>query len=146
MSGHLSARQMDACLIGEINPETETHLRQCERCRTQLESTRATLSSFGQSVSIWSDSQLPPNRPGEWNAAGRSLRFPLLAWDAVIAIAVCVLLVFALRWHQPRPVVSDPAADAALLTRIDAEVSRAVPAPMEPLTEFVVDQRQPVKE
>jgi hypothetical protein len=56
---------------------------------------------------------------------------------ALVAVALCLLLAFSLSWSRKIQPAAPSTSDAALLSQIDAEVSRSVPGPMEPLTEFV---------
>jgi hypothetical protein len=131
MSGHLQAEQIDACLLGEGTREAEQHLHDCAVCQGEVNRLREAFSSFRDSVH-----QLASSPNAGWT--------PLRSWTpvsrfslAVIAFAVCLVVVFLLPWHSSRQSATQAAADAALLTRIDAEVSRTVPSPMEPLTEFL---------
>ena len=55
---------------------------------------------------------------------------------AIVAVA-CLVLALLFPRQKSQPIAPSP-ADAALLSEIDAEVSRTVPGPMEPLTEFVL--------
>ena len=131
MSGHLSANQIDACLLGEATRETEQHLRDCAVCQGEVNRVREAFASFRDSLHQLASSPNAGWRPSRsWT--------PVSRWSlAVIAVAVCLLIVFSLPWRSSRQSATQAAADAALLSQIDAEVSRTVPSPMEPLTEFL---------
>jgi hypothetical protein len=55
----------------------------------------------------------------------------------MVAVA-CLVLALLFPRQKIQPVPPSP-ADAALLSEIDAEVSRTVPGPMEPLAELVLN-------
>jgi hypothetical protein len=139
MNRHLSSEQISQWMAGERTPDQEVHLQKCPRCAAELADLEATMRSFGDSVRRWSE-----QRSG---AAPQSLRHVLLGHSRTIrpmrwALAVAALLI-AVAIPFYRSAMNEQhqqelaKADAALLEQIDAEVSRAVPPPMEPLIELV---------
>jgi hypothetical protein len=138
MSEHFSARQFDECLAGETNLDTNRHLRECTVCRAELARQREPFLNFGHSVRAWTDEQLPARARIDWESKPARHWTPFSRLSlAVVAVALCLLLAFSLPWSRKIQPVGPSASDAALLSQIDAEVSRSVPGPMEPLTEFV---------
>lgn len=138
MSGHLSARQIDECMLGQPGVETERHLRECARCQAELARLREAFGAFRHSVHHWTEAQLPGHSYLDWTAkpARTWTLFSRLSF-AVVAVALCLLVAFSLPWRRTISPATQSAADAALLSQIDAEVSRTVPTPMEPLTKLV---------
>ena len=100
----------------------------------------AALGLFRDSVRHWSDEQVRVFRPlaptrgsREYPARPLPVRWALVAATLLILAAVPVY-----RNVQDRQRQAEIArADALLLEQVDAEVSRAVPRPMEPLVKLV---------
>jgi len=89
------------------------------------------LLGFRGSVRQWSDEQGNPSLEFRTSSAKPQRWIRGACW----AFAALILCVFA--GHLIPQGVSREAADAALLQRIDQEVSRTVPGAMQPLTELV---------
>ncbi len=100
----------------------------------------AALELFRGSVRHWSGRQRraePPAigsiSPGRWGSSIQPMRWALAAAALLVLAAVPVY-----RSVQDRQRQAEIArADALLLEQVDAEVSRAVPRPMEPLAKLV---------
>ena len=140
MSRHLSSREVSQWMIGERTPQQEQHVRQCSQCGAELTRLEASLALFRGSVRNWSDGQsraeppamgsILPVRRGSW---AQPLRWALVAAALLVLAAVPIY-----RNVQDRQRQAEIArADALLLEQVDAEVSRAVPRPMEPLAKLV---------
>jgi hypothetical protein len=140
MSQHLSSLEVSQWMIGERTPQQEQHVRQCSQCSAELARLEASLALFRGSVRHWSDRQsrvprpLAPTRRSRWYPA----RPHPMRW-ALVAAALLVLAAAPIyRNAQDRQRQAEIArADALLLEQVDAEVSRAVPRPMEPLVKLV---------
>ena len=140
MSQHLSSREVSQWIIGERTPQQEQHVRQCSECGAELARMEAALGLFRGSMRHWSSRQsraeppamgsILPVRRGSW---AQPLRWALVAAALLVLAAVPVY-----RNVQERQRQAEIArADALLLEQVDAEVSRAVPRPMEPLAKLV---------
>ena len=131
--GHLNEDQFSACLAGETSPAADRHLRDCAACRAELESFEATLADFRGAVRAWSEDRAGALRTSAAVTAnprhGRQLIWAV-ALAALFAIASLVLP----RFERER----SAGIDAALLNRVDAQVSRSVPSSLEPLTRLVI--------
>ena len=140
MSQHLSSRQISQWMIGERSPQQEQHVRQCSECGAELARMEAALALFRGSVRHWSSRQVRIPRP--LAPTRRSRGYPARPLPMRWALAAVALLVLAAvpvyRNVQDRQRQAELArADALLLEQVDAEVSRAVPRPMEPLVKLV---------
>jgi maltooligosyltrehalose synthase len=99
----------------------------------------AALALFRGSVRDWSDGQRraePPAMGSILPARGR--RTHPMRWALLAAVLLVLAAVPVYRTVQDRQRQAEIArADALLLEQVDAEVSRAVPRPMEPLATLV---------
>ena len=139
MSQHLSSRQISQWMIGERSPQQEQHVRQCSRCGAELARLEASLALFRGSVRHWSgrQSRAEPPAIGSISPVRRGSRIQPVRW-ALVAAALLVLAAIPIyRNAQDRRQAEIARADAQLLEQVDAEVSRAVPRPMEPLVKLV---------
>jgi hypothetical protein len=153
MNRHL--REEDFCrwIAGERSREAEQHVVNCAECRAHAALMSGVLGGFHDHVHERSEQRLagygafPRGATGTGNRDTRGW-FGLL-WGKLPVAALLALFVAAvawLPWHASRssrlaenPAVNVPAAsdDVALLKRVDAEVSRTVPGPMEPLAALI---------
>ena len=140
MSQHLSSPEVSQWMIGERTPQQEQHVRQCPECGAELARMEAALGLFRGSVRHWSDRQVRVPRPltptrGSRGYPARPLpvRWALAAATLLLLAAVPIYRNVQVRQRQAEIAT----ADALLLEQVDAEVSRAVPRPMEPLAKLV---------
>ncbi len=141
MMPHLSPDQFDAYLLDQADAAAARHVGDCAACRAEIEQQRETLAEFRTAVRGWSAEEArhyaaravpaSPPEPRSWLVSRQ------LAWALAIA-AICVIASFLLPRYTGRRTA---AGDAALLDRVDAEVSETVPAPMAPLMKLVVQQQ-----
>ena len=96
----------------------------------------ASLSLFRGSVRQWSDGQSSSHDRRAWKVERTRTGFagqPRL-WALVTAMVLMLAVIPIYRDAQDKQRKAELAkADAILLEQVDAQVSRAVPAPMEPL-------------
>jgi hypothetical protein len=140
MSQHLSSREVSQWMAGERTPQQEQHVRQCPECGAELALMEAALALFRGSVRHWSDGQsrAAPPAIGSILAARLGSRIQPMRWALVAAALLVLAAVPIYRNVQVRQRQAEIArADALLLEQVDAEVSRAVPRPMEPLAKLV---------
>jgi anti-sigma factor RsiW len=144
MIPHLSSEQLSEYMLGQLNPMVARHVENCPACRAELVQFREALGEFRGAVRAWSEDQavkyqantaltIPADgaEPRSWRASQQ------LAWALLIA-AVCVIASFVLPRHGGE---SAAGSDAVLLNQVDAQVSRTVPASMEPLLKLVVQNQ-----
>jgi hypothetical protein len=138
MNSHLSSEEMHQWLSGDRADEVEEHFRECPACQTELHQLKNALTGFRNSL------EECPAPPVSW----RPVRPNLPRW--ILATAALSMLVAApVYWNarQQRAIqtaAEQARADELLLERIDAGLSRSVPASMEPLMQLISkdDQRE----
>jgi hypothetical protein len=134
MIRHLSSEQVSSWVMGERGALEAQHVRECPKCRAEVERIESLLARFGKSVRHWSDRQacvvetrLAPvglHRSRRW----------------VLAAAALVVLATVPAYQNARErkrAAAQAEADAILMERVDQAVSRKVPRPMEPFIELV---------
>jgi hypothetical protein len=143
MTEHLTEEQIAAAVTGGVPDAAKNHLEDCRECGRAVADLRNALGLFRESATAWSKGQQPAIRvpaPAPWWQVWSQ---PRAQW--ALAGAMCVLMglgaaIPAYRhFHgaaqpliasdNPRPILSD----AALLQQVNAQISRSVPGPMEPL-------------
>jgi len=135
MSGHLSSREISEWTAGIRTLQSEDHLHRCAECRAELARLHESLSDFRDSLRDWSASQGTAPRPVWLTEAPRSAH--RVRW-ALVAVAMIVLAAIPFyRSHNRQRPTDTGMDDAVLLEQIDTDVSRSVPASMEPLTNLV---------
>ena len=136
MNQHLSSDQIARWMAGERTASEEQHASQCAECGAELARMEAALALFRGSVREWSE-QESAGRPRAW-VAQREPRALVLRWAMVAAALLMLVWVPIYQGAKEKQRKAELArADAALLEQVDAEISRAVPAPMEPLIKLV---------
>ena len=138
---HVSSRELSEWILGQASEATRSHVRVCERCQNEAERMRDSLAVFGEAVREWSAARLNPGfrliaPHAERSRDGRML----LGWTAVaVVIAICFVAILLIPRASKHPAGSSGPGitDTVLLQQVDKEVSRTVPAPMEPLMRLV---------
>jgi hypothetical protein len=127
MNSHLSSNQICRWLAGDRGPEEQQHLRICPACRAELEQFENALTGFRSSLE---QSPVP--------AVGYSrVRQTLPRW-VLAAAALALLVATPVYWNARQQRAAEQAkSDELLLERIDAGLSRSVPASMEPLMQLI---------
>ena len=127
MNSHLSSEEMYRWLSGEHLAEVEEHFRECPACRTELLQFRNALAGFRTSLE---KSPVPAVRRKQSSQR-------LSRW--VLASAALSLMVAApVYWNARQQRAAEQAkADELLLERVNAGLSRSVPASMEPLMQLI---------
>ncbi len=136
MNQHLSSEQIARWMAGERSPAEEQHVRECPECGAELARMEAALELFRGSVREWSEDSSAQAQT--FVPVRRGWRFQPMRW----ALACVVLLMLAAipvyrNTAAKQRQAAQAKADAALLEQVDAEISRAVPATMEPLVKLV---------
>lgn len=139
MNQHLSSEQIARWMAGQHTPGEEQHARQCPECGAELARMEAALALFRGSVRQWSE-QSSAEQQAVWKAGPvrHGWRFQPMRWALACVVLLMLAAIPVYRNAMEKQSKADLAkADAALLEQVDAEISRAVPATMEPLVKLV---------
>jgi hypothetical protein len=144
MTRHLSSSEISEWVAGARSRRSEDHLHECAECRGELSRLQETLSDFRACVRAWSAqdaaaSMLKVRNRTSAESVVRGLMKapPRLRWALIAAATVLLAVIPIYRANRPQPALDSSLDDAVLLEQIDEGVSRAVPAPMEPLATLV---------
>jgi len=130
MKSHLTSEEICNWLGGKRGHEV--HIFDCPQCRQELDQLQTALTGFRASLE-----QLPV--PAVNRIAARQA---LPRW-ILAAAALSLLAAMPLYWNVRQERAAEQArADELLLQRIDAGLSRSVPASMEPLMQLVSKEKQ----
>lgn len=139
MNRHLSPEQIDSWLVGERLPEVEGHLQTCGACADEVARMAEPLAMFGAAVRSWGEEQMGPV-PVPRAASTGLTRW----WQMGLAFAMLLLLIAApvYRHRQVTREAAEMAArtaaqDEILLRQVEQEISRSVPAPLEPMAKLI---------
>jgi len=132
MNSHLSSEEMYQWLSGARVEEVEEHFRECPACQTEMHQLKNALLGFQRSLE-----QCPVPAVSQ-----RPVGPMLPRW--ILATAALMLLTAApLYWSAQEQREADQAkADELLLERVNAGLSRSVPASMEPLMQLISKEDQ----
>jgi hypothetical protein len=146
---HLSDEEIAGWALSERTRAMREHVAECEVCREHTGQLQAALTGFRESALRWSvqewsvQERSVQEQPGVFIRTPRPWWLPRPQWLlAAAAIAALAALPAYERYsaHQTAArerLALDAAADTALLRQVDTGISRAVPAPMEPLLTLV---------
>ena len=132
MNSHLSLEEIHQWLSGERLDEVEDHLSECRACKLELHQLRSVLAGFRSSLE---QSPVP--------AVSYSRVRPTLPRWILATAALALLVATPVYWNARQERAEEQArADELLLERIDASLSRSVPASMEPLMQLISKENQ----
>ena len=140
MNGHLSGEQVSQWMIGERTVHEHEHVRQCPECAAKVAELEFAIVQFRESVRGFGESYGSPeiSSPAGVRRARRNFAARPSRWAPVAAALVLLAAIPIYTNSRDRRRAAEMArADAALLEQVDAGISRAVPAPMEPLVKLV---------
>ena len=141
---HLTETEIADWVTGLHTPAILRHVEDCPECRERARTLASALQLFRESAREWADNRTPPVRM----ISAQRLKPWAVRW-AVAAVALALLVSVPVydsyrRDRQARAETAlaarqaaEEAEDAALLSQVDTGVSRAVPAPLEPLVSLV---------
>ena len=132
MNSHLSSEEMVQWLSGERVEEVEEHFRDCPACKVEMQEFQNALAGFRISLE---QLPVPP-------VSRRNMRQMLPRWILATA-ALSLVVATPVYWNARQQRAAEQArADELLLQRIDASLSRSVPASMEPLMQLISKENQ----
>jgi hypothetical protein len=136
---HLSADQLSEWTLGERTASSAQHVASCPLCQSKIEQFEEALGGFRKSVRAWSENEFVNQPPLAWPDKPVRWNWRPLAAIAAVGLMIALLLTTFAR-HETRPLTASSVSiseDAALLSQIDQEVSRTIPAAMDPLSALV---------
>jgi hypothetical protein len=136
MNSHLSLEEIYQWLSGERREEVEEHFRECPACKAEMQQFQDAIVGFRSSLEQTPVPAVSYSR----------LRHTLPRWILATA-ALALLIATPVYWNARQQRALQPAEDQAksdelLLERIDASLSRSVPASMEPLMRLISKENQ----
>ena len=131
MNSHLSMEEICRWLAGERAGELEERIRDCPACRAELEQFQNALAGFRGSLE---QAPVPAMR-----LARRKHVLP--RW-VMAAAALSAIIAAPVYWNARQQAAERAKADQLLLERIDAGLSRSVPASMELLMQLVTKEEK----
>ena len=143
MKPHLSSHQIAQWIAGEKTPSMEGHLAGCLACAAEVERVAGPLALFRTSVRALAEQQMGPVRFVAPVESRWRLTVPLrwritLATAAAMAVAAIPVSRHFRPVEHPAVAIATPhVSDEALLRQVESEISRSVPATMEPLANLM---------
>lgn len=137
MIEHLSAEQISQWIVGERPLDLREHMAECAECRAELTQLENALSQFRTAMREQTSFAAPPpwrqaeSRPAPWFSWPR-----LVLTTTALLVVVAVPVTWRVRVHEQalrQQAAQTALADSQLLESVDAEISQAVPEPMQPL-------------
>jgi hypothetical protein len=140
---HLSQEQISRWVLGDLTDEETQHVRECAECGRQFTELRETLSLFRDSVNEWAEQEHQTRIPEKWSlqAVPHQLVTRPFRWALITALLLVIAAVPVYREVQARQQAVKEREDAILMEKVNEQVSRMVPAPIEPWLELLSNVR-----
>jgi len=130
MNEHLSTTQISERLAGDRSGQNERHLQHCAACRSEVAAFETGLAALGQSIRYWAAQQdVTPSSEIDIRRSPARLSWRWVPASVVIGAAVFL----PVHWNLEARREAARQEDAKFLESVDTQLSRAVPASMEPL-------------
>ena len=139
MNRHLSSEEISEFMIGNATPEQTQHAANCAECAAELSQLQETLSAFRGSVQHWAKQSGGSVIPDGASLVEEERFYNVHPLRWALAAAALMFLVIPVYNDISNRARQKQAEDALLLERVNAHLSRGVPAPMEPLLELLSD-------
>jgi len=140
MSAHLSSEQISRWMAGDCTPGADQHIRECPQCAAETARLKRLLAEFRSSVIARSALEKGAEAPERWAPPEHRRRFTSGAprWKlAAAALAIAILVPICKNSGERRRDAEAFQADVQLWEAVNAQVSRSVPMPLEPLMKLV---------
>ena len=119
---------------GHLFDGDERHMRDCATCRAEQAAFDAGLAAFARSVRSWAAQQ--PHPPNPLIRTTRRSAHAFRPW-LLAAIAVVAAVLLPIRWISVARREAAWRENAILLERVNTQLSRTVPATMQPLMDLM---------
>jgi hypothetical protein len=140
MTAHLSSKQISRWMAGDCTPDAGRHLRECPQCAAESARLKTLLAEFRSSVIARSALEKGAGVPERWALLEHRRRFAggVPRWKlAAAALAIVVIVPICKHSSDRRREAEAFKADVQLWEAVNAQVSRSVPTPLEPLMKLV---------
>lgn len=141
MNEHLSSDQISRWVIGERTAQQQEHTSNCPDCAAKIAELESAIALFRGAVRdcgarYGGNPELPLRGGAQHRRPGFLTRPSYWAPVAAMLLLLAAIPIYT-NTRDRRREAELARADAALLEQVDVEISRAVPAPMEPLVTLV---------
>jgi hypothetical protein len=141
MNVHLSSEQISRLMAGDSIPDADRHLRACPPCAAEIAHLKTLLAEFRSSVIAMSALEKGAEAPGRLVPPEQRRTFigGLHRWKlAAAALVIAVIVPICKNSSDRRRDAAAFEADVQLWEAVNAQVSRSVPMPLEPVMKLVV--------
>jgi len=141
--GHLTPDEIAALMAGLDEQGSREHAQGCGRCGAELSALQAAVLSVRDSGRDWAERAAVSPRwsrvsESPWSFWSRALTPQRLVLASVLVAGLAGMEAWReYRIHADSEAAAAEVSDAALLAQVDLQISRAVPAEMEPLATLV---------
>jgi anti-sigma factor RsiW len=144
MSNHLTHDQFEICVLGQARQEELEHIRQCPACRAEFEHFRKVLSLFRSVVWDRVDDRLALPAVDVTALTPAAAGFP--GWRlALVAAAFVAMVVIPFFMTKIIPEQTEPPSaemsPEAVMERLNRNLLRMMPAPMEPVMSLIPSEQ-----
>lgn len=156
MNRHLSEEEICRWLSGEYDGESASHVREhlaaCEQCRREVGGTSEAFGGFQKMarregavrMASYSAPLAPSQRVqawGWWPAATGMLAAAIIAVVLMLGGHASQRVPVEVAAKMTARTAERPDDDAAVLRRVDADLARTAPGPMEPLANLITEEQ-----
>jgi len=136
MSKHLTEDEIARCFAGQSTGAERQHIEECNACRTKLDHLGSSISLFRSAVRDHIDARVALHAP---RIAVRPAATPVWRWALVAAVSAVLATVpfFITRPQQFINNASAPTDADTLMREVNLNLSRTLPAPMEPILTLI---------
>jgi hypothetical protein len=147
MNNHLSEEQFAKCLAGQSTNEERQHLAVCRNCSSELDRCRESISLFSSALTDRVEARIalrPPLEIRPAKVADPRWRWALVAATAlVLAVMPFVGIKIEIIQRQPLGTTQSETDADALMRTVQLQLSRTIPAPMEPVIALLPIEEPP---
>src|SRR5262245_24285149 len=145
MSNHLSPDQFETCVLGQAGEAELEHIKDCPECRAEFEHFKRVLTVFRGAIWDQVDDRLALQAADATTFTSTADGIPTwrLALVAAAFVVVVVIPFFTTRIIPPEPTKSGSAemSPEAVMERLNRNLLRMMPAPMEPVMSLIPSEQ-----
>jgi hypothetical protein len=147
MNNHLSEEQFAKCLAGPSTNEERQHLAVCGECSSELDRCRESISLFSNALTERAEARVALRPSLEIRPS--TVADPRWRWALVVATALILAVMpfvgikMDLIQRQPLETTQSETDADALMWTVQLQLSRTIPAPMEPVIALFPTEESP---